>query len=209
MLLLSIKPRTKPPNVVLMYGKTGTGKTKFCYDRFPALYRKPCDTRWFDGYVNQEVLLLDDFGGAMSKMGLLYLLQLLDRYPLLVEAKGKYVSLQATTILITTNYHPCKWYAYENRAESYKALQRRLHAIFHFEDFNVEAHQVDKERFFEDYFDGRDPVDYCIPLDVHDVATESYEFSSGDEESDDSGEEVYTPPEPLSTGKFVAPRPAQ
>lgn len=102
------KPRTEVPTIILCYGKTGTGKTKWCYDNYPELYRKPCDTRWFDQYCGDDTLLLDDFGGASSKMSLLYLLQLLDRYAIQVEIKGDYVAMLATTIVITTNYHPKK-----------------------------------------------------------------------------------------------------
>lgn len=187
MILLNVRPRTTPPTVVLCYGKTGTGKTKYAYDIHPQLYRKPCDTRWFDGYLDQDVLLLDDFGGASSKMGLLYLLQLLDRYPLIVEAKGKYVSMQATKIVITTNYHPRLWYTYLNREESYNALKRRIHTVLHFTKFGEAPRVVDNQCFYQEFYAGIDTTDYCIPIDGDEVdetqPTEEHSESSEEPEA--------------------------
>ncbi len=166
LICLSVPARTIPPVVTLLYGPTGTGKTKYCYDKYPSLYRKPCDTRWFDGYMSDKVLLLDDFGGAQSKMTVLYLLQLLDRYPLLVEAKGKYCPMMAEEILITTNHHPKKWYNWANREESYNALKRRIHKVFYFSEYGSCPLNCSKDTFFDSYQDrfyGVDEVGtYCI-----------------------------------------------
>ncbi len=195
----SEKQRTQPPEIILLYGPTGTGKTKWCYDHHPTLYRKPCDTRWFDRYTGNEVLLLDDFGGAMSKMSLLYLLQLLDRYPLIVEAKGSHVNMMATTILITTNHHPRKWYDYEKRESSYDALERRIHKVMYFAKFGDEPTNCDMHCFFVNFFDGMDPTGYiqeaAASIEVLDCTTSSSEESSSEgtqptveelsEESDD------------------------
>lgn len=153
LIMMCTPARTEPPVIILCYGKTGTGKTKYCYDKYSELYRKPCDTRWFDNYVGQKVLLLDDFGGAMSKMSLLYLLQLLDRYPLIVEAKGKYVHMEATTILLTTNIHPRLWYNYNHRESSYAALKRRIHKVFHFKKFGQMHMCLSKDSFFDEWFE--------------------------------------------------------
>lgn len=122
------KKRTVMPTVYLFYGPTGVGKTRFVHDAFcsDVLYRKVPDTRWFDGYCNQDVLLLDDFTGAANKMSLSYVLQLLDVYPISVEVKGSYVPLLATRIFITSNLHPRDWYDYSNREEQYRALIRRF-----------------------------------------------------------------------------------
>ncbi len=179
LILLCTDTRTVPPKIILCYGATGTGKTKYCYDKYPELYRKPCDTRWFDGYVGQKVLLLDDFGGSRSKMTLLYLLQLLDRYPLLVEAKGKYVHLQSTVILMTTNIHPRLWYDYNRREESYKALKRRIHQVFHFKKFGQMHLSLSLDSYFDDWFES------CNEDTTFVQVTSSMSSSDSDEEPDD------------------------
>lgn len=161
----SEKQRTQPPEIIICYGPTGTGKTKHCYDKYPRLYRKPCDTRWFDRYNGQTELILDDFGGAMSKMSLLYLLQILDRYPMIVEAKGTYINMMATTIVITTNIHPRLWYNYDKREESYKALERRIHQVLYFPKFGVEAINCDIKCFFQNFYEGMEVAEYVIPLE--------------------------------------------
>jgi len=151
LICLNVKERTEPPTVILCYGPTGTGKTKYCYDTWPELYRKPCESRWFDKYQSQQVLLIDDFGGRASKMSLLYLLQLLDRYPIIVEAKGRYISMQATTIVITTNSHPRLWYDYSRREESYRALARRVHLVYYFKKFGDSHLCISNSSFFSDW----------------------------------------------------------
>ncbi len=202
---LTVTPRTQPPEIILCYGPTGTGKTKYCYDKWPLLYRKPCDTRWFDRYQGQTTVLLDDFGGAMSKMTLLYLLQLLDRYPLLVEAKGTYVNFMATTVVITTNHHPRKWYDYEKREESFQALKRRVHQVLYFEDFNESPIHCVKKKFFDDYWETAQPHSYIEELvvvaDIHSMDTIeiSDETQSREDESDDDDVEFLGTSELVNT----------
>ncbi len=203
MILLNIPKRTVPPTVILLFGPTGTGKTKYAYDLFPNLYRKPCDTRWFDGYLNQQVLLLDDFGGAMSKMGLLYLLQLLDRYPLIVEAKGKYVAMQATTIIITTNYHPRLWYSYDKREESYNALKRRIHKILFFGCFGQGPMVCDDDIFYGEYWEGRPITQFCVALDDSDEVATTMSVSSDQSDDEDDSDPANV------NGAFVPPRKSQ
>ena len=98
-------------------------------------------------------------------MSLLYLLQLLDRYPLIVEAKGTYVNLMATTIMITTNHHPRCWYNYDDREENYLALERRIHKVLYFPKYGEAPISCDKVLFFTNYFKGMD-VDGYIQEDV-------------------------------------------
>lgn len=147
---LNAQGRPEPPEVILLYGVTGCGKTRFAVDSYgplgPKLFRKPPDVKWFDGYIDQD-LLLDDFTGAASKLSLSYLLQLLDRYDITVEIKGGYVPLMAKHIIITTNCHPSTWYKYEGRTMQYYALRRRIHHIYCFAQLSG-IFEADREKFF-------------------------------------------------------------
>ncbi len=144
-----------PPQVLLFFGPTGTGKTRKAFEDYSSsIYRKNPNNRWFDGYHGQETLLLDDFCGASSKMALSELLQLLDRFPINVEVKGGYAKMTARTIVVTTNLHPSVWYDYQRRESQYKALQRRFTRIMVFKGkINIcLSHSV----FFDEWFEGCD-----------------------------------------------------
>jgi len=154
--------RKEPPVVSLYFGDTGTGKTRKVVDENPEYFRKHPDNKWFDGYNEEAVLLLDDFSGASSKMSLNYVLQLLDRYPFTIEIKGDFIELQATTIIITTNSHPNTWYDYSKRLTQYQALARRIHHVWCF-DAETDAFRVQHSKFF-----GTNP--YQTPSDYRKIA---------------------------------------
>ena len=139
-----------PPTVCLLYGDTGTGKTRCFFERSSdSWYVTPINngTFWLDGYKDQEWVLFDDFSGQMQ---LVQLLRLLDRYPILVPIKGSHTSFQcAKYIYITTNIHPYNWYKWEGRQGQYDALSRRFTHVW---DFNIpgtfDDKLVPKSRFF-------------------------------------------------------------
>lgn len=117
-----------PPDVVLLVGPTGVGKTKWFFDHCPESdwYSTPVSngTLWMDGYRGQKWVLIDDFSGQMP---LVQLLRMLDRYPITVPIKGSHVDFSpARTIVLTTNLHPTKWYKWCNRELQYDALARRF-----------------------------------------------------------------------------------
>ncbi len=146
--------RTNELTVRLNLGDTGTGKTRYAYDNFPKLYSIPLTsgTMWFDGYDLQETVLLDDFAGALSKFSLTNTLQLLDRYPIQVPIKGGYTWFMPTLIIITSNLHPSKWYKWEDRAEQYSALLRRITEVFFYEQGEDPIGLLEDDR--EEFNDG-------------------------------------------------------
>ncbi len=133
--MLNRPVRTTDLVVTLHIGDTGLGKTRAVMDEFgtdPTFYRSPLNngTMWFDTYDGHSTVLLDDFTGAASHLALCTLLQLLDRYPVLVPTKGSHTWWMPNAVHVTTNLLPKDWYKWEGRGEQYKALARRFHKVY-------------------------------------------------------------------------------
>ena len=75
------------PEVWVLWGPSGTGKSRFVAKRWPKAFWKSPEAKWWDGYAGQEVVVLDDFKDYA--MPLVDLQRLLDWYPLWVEVKGQ------------------------------------------------------------------------------------------------------------------------
>lgn len=129
---LRVPERNHPPNVIVYWGLTGTGKTRSIYDNLPnleSLFLYP-GSGWFDGYYGQPICLFDDFSGSEFKIA--YLLKLLDRYPIKVPIKGSFVHWYPSEIYITSNLDPRHWYRGAH-PEHVEALFRRFTNIIHFQ----------------------------------------------------------------------------
>jgi hypothetical protein len=116
--------RTGPPEIWVLWGKTGTGKSRRVWEfaNLEELWVHPGD-RWFDGYDGHKAVLFDDFDGGWFKIT--YLLKLIDRYAFTVPVKGGFSWWVPSIIYFTTNIHPRDWYP--NALEEHKrALLRRL-----------------------------------------------------------------------------------
>lgn len=116
--LLKTKKRDFKTEVIVIQGPTGTGKSKYCQDEFPEAYWKTRDN-WWDGYQQQDVVIIDEFYGWLQFD---LLLRLCDRYPLDVEVKGGKVNFSSKKIVFTTNKIPIQWYT----KCYFKAFTRRV-----------------------------------------------------------------------------------
>lgn len=108
----------------VVWGPTGTGKTRSVQDRAgPKAYwmKKPGagQSVFFDGYDGEEDVVIDEFYGWIPYD---LLLRMCDRYPLLVDTKGGAVQFCPKRIWITSNVEPRQWYP---RAWT-PAMERRL-----------------------------------------------------------------------------------
>lgn len=120
--------REKPPEVLLLFGPPGCGKTRSFYEaeHIDQISIAASNGYWFDGYEGHSAVLLDDFDGRASKWPLSGLLRILDRYEILAPVKGGFVRWHPDRIYVTTNIHPREWYDWTNREQQYPALVRRF-----------------------------------------------------------------------------------
>lgn len=109
------------PEVWVLWGPTGTGKSRFAAERWPDAFWKAPDDKWWDGYRGQETVVIDDFKDY--GMRLIDMQRLLDRYPLWVEVKGGSIPMLATRYVLTSNTPPCEWYV---KADPGRTLERRV-----------------------------------------------------------------------------------
>jgi len=137
----SITPeRSWKTEVIVCWGTTGTGKSRWAQRTFPGAYWKPRN-EWWCGYEGQEVVILDDFYGWLP---LDFMLRLLDRYPLLVGNKGAHAQFVAKTIVITSNKEPLQWYKNISQ-EHIPALLRRIDKLVHYDLFGVISTWIDNK----------------------------------------------------------------
>ena len=112
------------PKVYWIYGRTGTGKTRYVVEKEKDLWISGKSLRWWDGYENQKATLFDDFRKDFCTYH--ELLRILDRYPYRVEYKGGSVELNSKRMYITSCYHPKDIY---DTREDIEQLLRRIRRI--------------------------------------------------------------------------------
>jgi len=114
------------PEVIVLIGPTGTGKSRWALQNTSNGYWKQ-RSQWWDGYENQEHVILDEFYGWLPFD---VLLRICDRYPLLVETKGGQTTFLAKKIVITSNKLPDTWYqncyfqSFERRVTTWIIIQK-------------------------------------------------------------------------------------
>lgn len=115
--------------VNVFIGGSGLGKSRRAWHEAEALqrqglsiYEKMPDTKWWDGYSGEQVIVLDEFTGKVS-IG--HLLRWFDRYPCKVEYKGGCTYLATTHWFITTNLPLDRWFS-DITPEHMDALKRRV-----------------------------------------------------------------------------------
>lgn len=108
--LLNHEQSSTPKTIKCLWGSTGVGKTKYCWDNHPEAYwktRDPGNNQYWDGYDGEDTIIIDEFYGWLPWD---FLLRLTDRYPLKLAVKLGTVPCAATTIIFTSNKHPRDWY---------------------------------------------------------------------------------------------------
>lgn len=106
--LMHAQPRAWPMELVFIIGPTGTGKSRRAHEiAGDDVYHKPLG-KWWDNYNGEHTVVFDEFYGHSYPFS--QLLQLCDRYPLMVESKGGTVPFVSRRIIFTSNQDPKDWY---------------------------------------------------------------------------------------------------
>lgn len=143
-------PRRDKPNLIVMWGDSGTGKSKTMYDIIgDQKYYVMDDTpqAWMDGYWGQSLIVIDDFECRIPRG---QFLRLIDWHPLRMQRKGGYVIINANQFIITSNTDPREWYGQD------PAVRRRLR------DFGT-IYFFPREGDYEKQWDCDTPQDYSWP----------------------------------------------
>nr|QXP07606.1 MAG: replication associated protein [Arizlama virus] len=118
----------KPPIVTWLYGKTGSGKTKYVYDKHKDVYMKGCN-KWWDGYQQNECIVIDDYKITVD-LDFKELLRITDRYPYSGETKGGSVKINSQYIYITHTLPPSEVFGYaDDNGDFIKQLLRRMTVV--------------------------------------------------------------------------------
>lgn len=114
--------------VYFIYGPTGTGKSHEAHQLLgEEYYDKQPSTKWWDGYIGQENVLVEEFRG---EIGISHLLRWLDKYSCSVEVKGGQAQLKTKKWVFTSNLDLNGCYPMLDQ-ESRDALLRRITHIVH------------------------------------------------------------------------------
>ena len=107
-----------------IWGRPGSGKTRYVWDNYESLYVKNMN-KWWDGYNDEENVLIDDWDPEKGKLLVQYLKIWGDRYPFLGETKGSSSLIRPKRILITSNYSLEDCF----QGVDYTAIKRRFKTI--------------------------------------------------------------------------------
>lgn len=123
------KPITHAEDVkgIWIYGPSGIGKSHFCRHRHPDAYIKD-QTKWWTGYIDQEVVLLEDFdiqGQCLSHHIKIWA----DKWGATVESKGGHVLLRHRLMVVTSNYSIEAIFT-KSDPELLQAIQRRFKEFY-------------------------------------------------------------------------------
>lgn len=121
--------RDGPPELHWYWGPTGSGKTREAYDSNPGCFITSGQSKFWNGYTGQAVVILDDLRG--DTFTYTELLRLTDRYPFIMNVKNAWEPLMAKKIIITAPFAPEDFPA--PLGENNSQLLRRITTTRHFE----------------------------------------------------------------------------
>jgi hypothetical protein len=114
---------------IWLYGETGIGKSHQAFEDFhpDTHYILPNDKGWWDGYTQQETVIINDFRGFLSYD---FLLQMIDKWPFYVNRRGRPpLPFLSKKVIITSSLSPKQVYHNRDDNDSIEQLLRRVEVI--------------------------------------------------------------------------------
>lgn len=126
--LRQVPPPYSAKTVEYHWGPPGIGKSTKATTQYPAAFLKDCDTKWWDNYQGQDVIVLDDFPGVMTAV---IAKKWLGEVNVPLEVKGGATEMRYTKIFITSNVPPED--CFEAAKDVHRAaFMRRLTKVFRY-----------------------------------------------------------------------------
>jgi len=85
-------------------GPSGAGKTTAARNENPVHYLKDPNTKWWDGYVDQPCVIIEDYDKKCDPMLQQMLKRWADHWPFAAEIKGGSINIRPPRIIVTSNY---------------------------------------------------------------------------------------------------------
>lgn len=132
-----------PIHVIVVWGSSGTGKSRFASLHDPTAYRpiykRRDDTSFWERYRGENCVVFDDF--TDSQLSLQEFCQITDPYPVLLNAKFGSARLKATEFIFTSNVDPTYWWNSRDAEEALPQVHRRIDHVFNLEKTSTGAYQ--------------------------------------------------------------------
>lgn len=109
------------------HGRTGTGKSHAARTEFPEYFLKG-RTKWWDGYTDQETVVIEEWDPKTSEFIGSYLKEWCDKWPFEAETKGGRTSIRPKRIIVTSNYTLEQCFGHD-KCGLLEPLERRFNVV--------------------------------------------------------------------------------
>lgn len=155
-------------SVTYLYGKTGTGKTRYIMDKYgySRVFRVTDYSHPFDTYdsTRHKVIVFEEFRSSLKIRDMLIYL---DKYPCDLPARYRNKVATYETVYITTTIPLEKQYldVQKDSPETWRAFLRRINFVWHYQDIG----QIIKYNSIDEYYNRDIEFQQIADIDYHNL----------------------------------------